>query len=216
LIYLRRDVFEAPLITVKSSLQIHVDPFYALQVLVVHVAQEVVLAAVVAGEEEVAVALVEDFGSDDGQVDAIPDRRDLADQGAQIQDPSVEVHVVAFAEVDLGVVRRLLVGKGLCSHQIVAAAGAVAAELDAVDVVDVGFADAVDAVGAVGAAGAAGADDVAGAELVVVQQSVLHAVTCIEHELRQHDGVLQPVLLLHELCPLLLLLYGGPTIPPYS
>jgi hypothetical protein len=179
-------------------------------VLVVHVAQEAVPAAVVAVEEAVAVALVEDFGSDDGQVDAIPDRRDLADQGAQIQDPSVEVHVVAFAEVDLGVVRRLLVGKGLCSHQIVAAAGAVAAEHDAVDAVDVGFADAVDAVGV------ADADDVAAAELVVVQQSALHAATYIEHELRQHDGVLQPAILLHEPCPLPLLLYGGPTIPPYS
>jgi hypothetical protein len=177
---------------------------------VVHVAQEAVPAAVVAVEEAVAVALVEDFGSDDGRVDAIPDRQGLADQGAQSQGPSVGVRVVAFAEVDLGVVRRLLVGKGLCSHQIVAAAGAVAAELDAVDVVDVGFADAVDAVGV------ADADDVAAAEPAVVQQSDLHVVTCIEHELRQHDGVLQPELLLHEPCPLPLLPCGGPTIPPYS
>jgi hypothetical protein len=179
---------------------------------VVHVAQEAVLAAVVAAAEEVAVAWEVDFGSDDGQVDAILDRRDLASQGAQSQGPSVVAHVVAFVEVDLGVVGHLLVGKDLCSHQIVVA-GAVAAELDAVDVVDVGFADAVDAAGA---AGAADADDVAVAELVVVQQSDLHVVTCIERELQQHDGVLQPVLLLHELCPLPLLLYDGPTIQPYS
>jgi hypothetical protein len=138
---------------------------------VVHVAQEAVPAAVVAVEEAVAVALVEDFGSDDGRVDAIPDRQGLADQGAQSQGPSVGVRVVAFA---------------------------------------VGFADAVDAVGV------ADADDVAAAEPAVVQQSDLHVVTCIEHELRQHDGVLQPELLLHEPCPLPLLPCGGPTIPPYS
>jgi hypothetical protein len=157
---------------------------------------------------------VEDSDSDDGRVDARLDRQDLADQGAQSQSPSVGVRVVAFVEVDLGVVRRLLVGKGLCSHRIVVA-GAVAAELDVVGVVDVDVdADAADAADAVDAADVD--DAAAAAELVVVQQSNPHAVTCIEHELRQHDDVLQLVPLLHEPCPQLLWLCDGPTIPPYS
>jgi hypothetical protein len=176
-------------------------------VLVVHVALEVALAAVVAAAEVVAVALVEDLGLDDGRVDAIPDHRDPVDRGVQSQDPSVGVHVVAFVEVDLEVVRRLLVDKDLCNHQTVVA-GAVAAELgvDAVDVADVD---------AAGVAGVAGADDVA-VELVAVQRSDLHAGTCIEHELQQHDVVLQLVLLLPELCPLLPWPYDAPTIQPYS
>jgi hypothetical protein len=174
---------------------------------VVHVAQEVVLAAVVAAAEVVAVALVEDFGSGGGQVDAILSRRDLGDRGVQSRSPSVEVRVVAIVEGDLVAVRRRWVGRDLCSHQIVVA-GAVAAELG-VDVVDVAGVDAADAVGV------AGADDVA-AELVVVQRSDLHAATCIEHELQQHDAVLQLVPLLLELCPLLLWLYDEPTIQPYS
>jgi hypothetical protein len=195
---MRRDVFEAPLITVKSSSQIHVDPFYALQVLAVQVGLEVVLDVVVAVEEEVVVALVEDSGLDDGRVDAKLDRQDLADQEAQIQSPSVVVHAVASAGVDLVEVRRLLVGKDLCIHQTAVAVVGAAAELGVVD---------VDA--------AAAADDV-DAGLVVARQSNHHAVTCIEHELRQHDGVLQPVLLLRELCPRLLWLCDGPTIQPYS
>ena len=194
---LRRDVFEAPLITVKSSLQIHVDPFYALQVLVAHVALEAVLVAVVAVAEEVAVALAEDFGSGDGRVDAIPDRQDLADQGAQTQIPSAVAHVVASVEVGLGEVRRPLVDKDLCSHQT-AVAGAAEPVVVGVH------------------AAAADVDGVVVAELVVVQQSTHRAVTCIEHELRQHDGVLQPVLLLRGLCPRLLWLYDEPTIQPYS
>jgi hypothetical protein len=116
---------------------------------------------------------------------------------------------VASVEGDQGVGGRLLADKDQYSRQTVVA-GAVVAELG-VDAADVADADA-DAVGVVGVAGAG---DVA-VELVAVQQSDLHAATCTEHELQQHDGVLQLVLLLHELCPLLLWLYDGPTIPPYS
>jgi hypothetical protein len=174
---------------------------------VVHVALEVALAAVAAAAEVVAAALVEDLGLDDGRVDAILDHQDLVDQEVQSQDPSVGVHVVASVEVDLVAARRLSVDKDLCNHQTVAA-GAVAAELG-VDAVDVADADAA------GAVGVAGADDVA-VELVAVQQLNLHAATCIEHELQQHDGVLQLVLLLHELYLLLPWPYDAPTIQPYS
>ena len=162
-----------------------------------HVALEAVLVAVVAVAEEVAVALAEDFGSGDGPVDAILDRQDLADQGAQTQIPSAVAHVVASVEVGLGEVRRPLVDKDLCSHQT-AVAGAAEPVVVGVH------------------AAAADVDDVVVAELVVVQQSTHRAVTCIEHELRQHDGVLQPAPLAREPYPQLLWLYDGPTIRPYS
>ena len=161
------------------------------------------LDAVVAVKEEVAAASVEDSGLDDGQVDATLNPQDLADQEAGTQIPSVVVHVVASVEVDLEEVRRLLAGKDLCIHQIVVA------------VADAAFAAAAVDVDAVAAVADADADDVA-AELVVVRQSNHHAVTCIEHELRQHDGVLQPVPLLLEPCPRLLWLYDEPTIRPCS
>lgn len=73
-----RDVFEAPLITVKSFSQIHVDPFDALQVLVVHSVLVADLVAAVAEREVVVVALEVDLDQDDEQVDAIPGHQDLA------------------------------------------------------------------------------------------------------------------------------------------
>ena len=163
----------------------------------VQVGLVVVLDVVVAVEEEVAAALVEGSGSGDGRADAILNRQDLADQGVQIQSPSAEERVAASAGVGLVEVGRLLVGKGLCIHQI-AVAVADAVELGVVDVDAAAVADDVDA------------------GLVVARQSDRHAATCIEHELQQHDGVLQPVLLLREPCPRLLWLYDGPTIRPYS
>ena len=167
----------------------------------VHVALVAVLVAAVAvAEEEAAVASAEDFGSDDGLVDAIRDRQALADQAAQTQIPSVVVHVAAFAEVDLVEVIRPLVDKDPCSHQTAA----------------VGVAEPVVVGVHAAAAAAADVDDVAAAELVVVQQSIHRAVTYIEHGLRQHDGVLQLAPLARELYLRLLLLYDVPTIQPCS
>ena len=71
---------------------------------------------VVAVREEVAAASVEDSGLDDGQVGAILDPQDLADQAAQSQNPSAVVRVVASVEVDLEGARHPLVDKDLCIH----------------------------------------------------------------------------------------------------
>lgn len=106
-----RDVFEAPLITVKSFSQIHVDPFDALQVLVAHQVLAVDPAAAVAGREEVAVALEVGLDQDDEQVDAILDRQDPEGRAVQTQNPSVVVRAEASAEVVLEEAERLWVGK---------------------------------------------------------------------------------------------------------
>ncbi|KAH0294808.1 hypothetical protein KCU62_g426, partial [Aureobasidium sp. EXF-3399] len=123
-------------------------------VLVVHVALVAVLVAV-AVAEEVVVALEVDSGLDDGLVDAIRGHQVLADRVARNRIPSAVVHVAVSAEVDLVEVIHRLVDKDPCNHRIAAADVA-----EPVVVVVVG----------VRAAAAADVDDVAAAELVVVQQ----------------------------------------------